>query len=328
MSDEKSAALSPSEEPKKERLIRRFEQKKATAYEHLEKQDRQVPSQDYERGRQTGRVQAFSEALTEVAEASAPLSPAAQEGNHNEKAESSASTSRTPAPSMGAVAESSGDGTGRARGPLRERTDQSAEAKEVSSLSPAPAPLKEGHVQDVRCPKCGFNGGLRQVNAEQLWHCEMCQNDSTLQQIASFGSPQPPTSEHDDEVAMGLKQSRRLALILSDIRAIFDTNCVFTFDELPREVRKRIVGSPQPPSEARWQPIETAPKEDDQTVIVGFVETGQRKKPRRPYVGEAEYRNDVWWFLGDYVADNGCIDPQPTHWMPLPAPPRSPGETS
>lgn len=67
--------------------------------------------------------------------------------------------------------------------------------------------------------------------------------------LRSALSPQPPTSEHDDEVAMGLKQSRRLALILSDIRAIFDTNCVFTFDELPREVRKRIVGSPQPPSE-------------------------------------------------------------------------------
>lgn len=201
-----------------------------------------------------------------------------------------------------------------------------------SGLSPALAPLKEllmlkiaeAKQAEAKSIAIGDSDGMSYSDGRATaYACAL----EMLEAVSAL-SPQPPTSEHDDEVAMGLKQSRRLALILSDIRAIFDTNCVFTFDELPREVRKRIVGSPQPPSEARWQPIETAPKEDDQTVIVGFVETGQRKKPRRPYVGEAEYRNDVWWFLGDYVADNGCIDPQPTHWMPLPAPPRSPGETS
>lgn len=72
-----------------------------------------------------------------------------------------------------------------------------------------------------------------------------------------------------------------------------------------------------------WQPIETAPREDYRRVLVAFVETTNRKRPREAFVGEAEYRNGVWWFPDDYQADNGCIDPQPTHWMPLPVPPRS-----
>lgn len=132
---------------------------------------------------------------------------------------------------------------------------------ERERLSPAPAPLKELDKHDcyqslVSMGSTDDNGRKRYQN--ECWlRCTKCGAqyaksvvDASIDrsEAVSALSPQPPTSEHDDEVAMGLKQSRRLALILSDIRAIFDTNCVFTFDELPREVRKRIVGSPQPPT--------------------------------------------------------------------------------
>jgi hypothetical protein len=71
-----------------------------------------------------------------------------------------------------------------------------------------------------------------------------------------------------------------------------------------------------------WQLIDSAPK-DGTRVLIGFVERGQRKRPRPSYVGEAEYRRwdagGAWWWPNTY--DEGSIDPPPTHWMPLPTPP-------
>jgi hypothetical protein len=60
-----------------------------------------------------------------------------------------------------------------------------------------------------------------------------------------------------------------------------------------------------------WQPIETAPK-DGKLVLVyaGFI-------------GIASYYN--WLGNGWQWCDDGeglPYDPQPTHWMPLPAPPQ------
>lgn len=72
-------------------------------------------------------------------------------------------------------------------------------------------------------------------------------------------------------------------------------------------------------SHCGWQLIETAPK--DEAVLVAFVEPRPLKRPRSSFVGEAEYRNGQWWWPNDY---DGAIDPQPTHWMPLPDPPTAP----
>lgn len=60
-----------------------------------------------------------------------------------------------------------------------------------------------------------------------------------------------------------------------------------------------------------WQPIETAP--DAQ--IVQVVGDAARMYPYR-----AEKREGIWgWFGTDDRFHT--VDPQPTHWMPLPKPP-------
>lgn len=58
---------------------------------------------------------------------------------------------------------------------------------------------------------------------------------------------------------------------------------------------------------SEWQPIETAPK--DGTEILVFDDGAYIVTP---------------WIEGDDQSgwwDNGFMDPPPTHWMPLPAPP-------
>jgi hypothetical protein len=55
-----------------------------------------------------------------------------------------------------------------------------------------------------------------------------------------------------------------------------------------------------------WQPIETAPK-DDETWVLAF--------------NGDEYAVCIW--TGEYWSDNEyMMRPQPTHWMPLPEPPK------
>jgi hypothetical protein len=93
-----------------------------------------------------------------------------------------------------------------------------------------------------------------------------------------------------------------------------------------------------------WQPIETAPK--GQTVLVyGIVPGFGRKHPRtvraayyerhtlevaEEYEGEdwAEIGNDGCWYMpaGWYEESHAeqpeAVTIQPTHWMPLPPPPK------
>lgn len=60
----------------------------------------------------------------------------------------------------------------------------------------------------------------------------------------------------------------------------------------------------------QWQPIETAPK--DETPILGFI--------TEKWIEGIFWNGEEWSYLSD-----GDITPvgrnQPTHWMPLPAPP-------
>lgn len=56
---------------------------------------------------------------------------------------------------------------------------------------------------------------------------------------------------------------------------------------------------------SEWQPIETAPKDDD-TEILTWCE-GKIAVATRAY-------DDLWWVLGLPAY-------KPTHWMPLPKPP-------
>ncbi len=73
-----------------------------------------------------------------------------------------------------------------------------------------------------------------------------------------------------------------------------------------------------------WQPIETAPKVENQPVMLGWV-------ARSCQFG---YWRDGHWFVsnnGDYTKDGYGMDyqcgagkafPEPTHWMHEPTPPR------
>ena len=56
-----------------------------------------------------------------------------------------------------------------------------------------------------------------------------------------------------------------------------------------------------------WQDIETAPKDGE---IVLIYDEG--------YIGKASFDSTGWI---DHEADGHLIEPPPTHWMPLPAPP-------
>lgn len=60
-----------------------------------------------------------------------------------------------------------------------------------------------------------------------------------------------------------------------------------------------------------WQPIETAPK--DGTNIIGLTQWGAL---------EIWYVRDA--YEGEYWQDYSDSEPDPTHWLPLPAPPETP----
>lgn len=82
----------------------------------------------------------------------------------------------------------------------------------------------------------------------------------------------------------------------------------------------RREGAPQ------WQPIETAPKADGTAPVI--VWNGEFVGEAHFYIDEDRPRGGDWYWVnispGDYTGSP--INPQPTHWMPLPEPPStSPG---
>lgn len=66
-----------------------------------------------------------------------------------------------------------------------------------------------------------------------------------------------------------------------------------------------------------WQPIETAPK--DETPVLVYAESGMfvvRWLNRQNY-------NEGWWHIDDNRYGPFAVrGPLPTHWMPLPEPPK------
>lgn len=71
-----------------------------------------------------------------------------------------------------------------------------------------------------------------------------------------------------------------------------------------------------------WHPIETAPK--DGTPVLVFS-PGPSGDPTNVIVAKFDTWGDAaWWsFCESVLADiAGQIEPEPTHWMPLPEPPK------
>lgn len=66
-----------------------------------------------------------------------------------------------------------------------------------------------------------------------------------------------------------------------------------------------------------WQPIETAPK--DGTRILIYDPTHYRD----PIITIAEYRCGGWLGEDGGVYDCCSSEYEPTHWMPLPLPPKN-----
>lgn len=69
---------------------------------------------------------------------------------------------------------------------------------------------------------------------------------------------------------------------------------------------------------SRWQPIETAPKDKDILISDGETVSQGGWLTEEEWDG-ADYGEQInyagWWFVGG-------INFKPTHWMPLPEPPR------
>jgi hypothetical protein len=77
-----------------------------------------------------------------------------------------------------------------------------------------------------------------------------------------------------------------------------------------------------------WQPIDTAPS-DGQDVLL-FLKNGTIAQARRDFggYGEAEFIENKWGYREAWspsgVDGYDCIwlSDEPTHWMPLPEPPK------
>ena len=69
-----------------------------------------------------------------------------------------------------------------------------------------------------------------------------------------------------------------------------------------------------------WQPIETAPRNDLERVIVCY-----RMRNGEYFVEEARYdkAREEWWAANMHYTDAVGEPIYPTHWMPLPEPPQS-----
>jgi hypothetical protein len=66
-----------------------------------------------------------------------------------------------------------------------------------------------------------------------------------------------------------------------------------------------------------WQPIETAPKDGRRFVVL--IPQSWRRSDYRPCVAYWER----YMKPPRLIFDDWSTSPQPTHWMPLPAPPRA-----
>lgn len=61
-----------------------------------------------------------------------------------------------------------------------------------------------------------------------------------------------------------------------------------------------------------WMPIETAPK--DGSFILVFT---QKDFPDFQSIWVAQHEDGIWWVHG-----RECTPSEPTHWQPLPEPPK------
>lgn len=86
-------------------------------------------------------------------------------------------------------------------------------------------------------------------------------------------------------------------------------NCVRAADEIER---LRAL--------TEWQPIETAPKDGTDILV---YQTDVSEPSMTVCAFDEDWSNDGWWTCCDGKnADIPLRGPEPTHWQPLPSPPK------
>jgi hypothetical protein len=69
-----------------------------------------------------------------------------------------------------------------------------------------------------------------------------------------------------------------------------------------------------------WQPIETAPKDGTRVLIYGYWDGELSDLDEEPEVWKARFSLGTWWVDSDQYYVARVVNP--THWMPLPKPPK------
>ena len=76
-----------------------------------------------------------------------------------------------------------------------------------------------------------------------------------------------------------------------------------------------------------WQPIETAPRDGSEVLVISTrwlapvpAHYNSREYYEKEY-GDALYMDEGWYPSFSFLFDLPEITIEPTHWMPLPAPP-------
>jgi hypothetical protein len=76
----------------------------------------------------------------------------------------------------------------------------------------------------------------------------------------------------------------------------------------------------------KWQPIETAPKDGTKILVGWFIGADGQDISDMQRVSVAQWQDEDesecgvkgWWDAATTAVYGGMIDPQPTHWMPIP----------
>ncbi len=113
----------------------------------------------------------------------------------------------------------------------------------------------------------------------------------------------PPKDEARDDVSEALDWCAKIRILALNIQADDSFTKQLGFIE-------RVLIAQQPPVN-EWQPIDTAPKDDYIVVTDGG------------FIAQAFWSGKCWMmgFIEGNI--NVKVDLQPTHWMPLPEPPRA-----
>jgi len=100
-------------------------------------------------------------------------------------------------------------------------------------------------------------------------------------------------------------------MIADALIAEITTLCNHGQDEAAKQLLLKALAHP----EQGWQPIESAPKDED--VLIYMPDDGETEIA----IGHCFGDDDCWYPADEAICDGGPWPFQPTHWMPLPPPP-------